>query len=47
MLKNGNEDVNQDVSDNMYDMLRTEFPTPRKDDQVVLVNLEVKRKFIQ
>lgn len=34
VIKDGNEYVNQDVSDNLYDMLVTEFPTQMKDEQV-------------
>lgn len=32
ILKYGNEDVNQDVPNNMYDMLVTEFIAQRKDE---------------
>lgn len=46
MLKDGNEDVSQDV-DKMYDILVTEFPNQRKDEQVALVNSEVNRNIIQ
>lgn len=47
MLKDDNEDVNQDVPDNMYDMLVIEFLTQRKDDKVALVNFEVNIKLVQ
>ncbi|KAI5411796.1 hypothetical protein KIW84_056750 [Lathyrus oleraceus] len=43
----GNEDVNQDVPDNKYGILVTEFPTQRKDEQVTLVNSEVNNKLVQ
>lgn len=41
VFKYGNEDINQDVPDNLYDMLVTEFPTQKKDGQVALNNSEV------
>lgn len=34
MLKDVNEDVNQVVPNNMYDILVTEFPTQWKDEDV-------------
>ncbi|CAI8607776.1 unnamed protein product [Vicia faba] len=34
-----------DVPDNMYDMLMTEFPTQRKDDQVSIVNSKLHNSF--
>lgn len=32
--QDGNEDVNQDMPDNLYNVLVTDFPTQRKDEQV-------------
>ncbi|CAI8619253.1 unnamed protein product [Vicia faba] len=45
--KDGNEDVNSNVLDNMYGMLLIEFPIQRKDDQVSLFNSKVNRKLVQ
>lgn len=47
VIKDGNEDVNQDVPNSMCDMLVTEFPTQGKDDQDALVNFEVNRNLVQ
>lgn len=44
--KGGNQDVNQDVPNNMYDMLVTEFPTQRKDEQVAIVKSGVNKKLV-
>ena len=45
--KGGNQDVNQDVPNNMYDMLVTGFPTQRKDEQVALVKTKVDRNILK
>ena len=40
VCKDGNEDVNQVIPDNLYDMLVTEFPTQKKDEHVTPDNFE-------
>ncbi|CAI8586488.1 unnamed protein product [Vicia faba] len=47
ILKDGNEDVNHDVPNNLYDMLVTDFPTQRKDEKVSLVNSYVNKNLFQ
>ena len=47
VIKYGNEDVNQVVLDNKYDMLVAKFPTLRKDEQVAFVNYKVNNKLVR
>lgn len=47
VIKYGNEDVNQVVLDNKYDMLVAEFPTLRKDEQVAFVNYKVNNELVR